>query len=113
MVSDNQLLKAKKIVKTGGVVAVEKDLTWKVTGGTATYRIKKDNDEYVCEKLDQDDSIMEICKGWINCKGSLKDKTCSHIEAVKLFDSLNKEETDEHDETYYANKLGIRELKDN
>ena len=113
MVSENQQRKAKKTVETGGVVMVEKDLIWNVRGTNDSYRIKKNNDEYVCEKLDQDDSVFEICKGWINCKGALKDKTCSHIEAVKLFELLEAKKTEEPNESHYLKKLGIRELRDN
>ena len=42
---------------------------------------------YTCEKLDQDDEAMELCRGYIFCSAppNSADKICTHIEAVKYF----------------------------
>ena len=91
MASKNQLARAKQIVRSDGVVLVKKEKEWNVQGSNDSYKITIDDGGYwLCEKLDQDDST-EICKGWLNCAGEFNRKTCSHVEAVKLF--IMQEET--------------------
>ena len=97
MASKNQLVRARKIVQSDGVVLIKKEKEWNVQGSNDSYKItidegglKTSNAHWLCEKLDQDDST-EICKGWLNCAGEYSRKTCSHVEAVKLF--IMQEET--------------------
>ena len=81
MPSKQQLANAQKLVDDGHVVKQGKN-SWHVLSSTA-YEVTRTEDGFVCEKLDQDDS-KDLCLGWKNCQGPVKEKTCKHCEAVNL-----------------------------
>ena len=91
--SRTTILKAQKIVNSNGVrkysVALTEgrlmgDTEWEVRD-TSTNRVSVDGGGYVCYK--EPYASNDLCMGWkLGNKGvAIEDRTCKHIEAVKMF----------------------------
>tara|TARA_Y100000758_G_scaffold286262_1_gene236932 strand:+ start:59 stop:385 length:327 start_codon:yes stop_codon:yes gene_type:complete len=91
--SRTTILKAQKIVNSNGVrkysVALTEgrlmgDTEWEVRD-TSTNRVSVDGGGYVCYK--EPYASNDLCMGWkLGNKGvTIEDRTCKHIEAVKMF----------------------------
>jgi len=91
--SRTTILKAQKIVNSNGVrkysVALTEgrlmgDTEWEVRD-TSTNRVSVDGGGYVCYK--EPYASNDLCMGWkLGNKGvTMEDRTCKHIEAVKMF----------------------------
>ena len=96
--SRTTILKAQKIVNSNGVrkysVALTEgrlmgDTEWEVRD-TSTKRVSVDGGGYVCYK--EPYASNDLCMGWkLGNKGvTIEDRTCKHIEAVKMFQLLTE-----------------------
>ena len=96
--SRTTILKAQKIVNSNGVrkysVALTEgrlmgDTEWEVRD-TSTNRVSVDGGGYVCYK--EPYASNDLCMGWkLGNKGvAIEDRTCKHIEAVKMFQLLTE-----------------------
>mgnify|MGYP001342623168 FL=1 len=96
--SRTTILKAQKIVNSNGVrkysVALTEgrlmgDTEWEVRD-TSTNRVSVDGGGYVCYK--EPYASNDLCMGWkLGNKGvTIEDRTCKHIEAVKMFQLLTE-----------------------
>ena len=82
--SRTTILKAQKIVNSNGVRKYEGDTEWEVRD-TSINRVSVDGGGYVCYK--EPYASNNLCMGWkLGNKGTaIEDRTCKHIEAVKMF----------------------------
>ena len=48
---------------------------WVIVGKSYVIYFDPSNNSYYCKN----------CKGWLNCHGKATEKTCKHVEAVKIF----------------------------
>ena len=87
--SRTTILKAQKIVNSNGVRKYEGDTEWEVRD-TSTNRVSVDGGGYVCYK--EPYASNDLCMGWkLGNKGTaIEDRTCKHIEAVKMFQLLTE-----------------------
>ena len=100
-VSPATLKKAQAIVDSDGVVVVTEDQEWSVQGSSDSYSVTREGDGFLCERVDQNDN-KKLCVGWQFHGGEKVDRTCKHIEAVKIA-WLNQ---DAHVKAYYKQKKG-------
>jgi len=109
-VSQGTLVKAQKIVDSGGVKVVTPDQEWSVQGTKDTYSVTREGAGLYCEKLKDDTDgngnpmvTRVICSGWKFLSGvPQEDRYCKHTEAVKIA-WLNQ---DAHVKAYYKQKKG-------
>ena len=86
--SRTTILKAQRIMDSDGVSVLELNQTepdeWEVRD-TSTNRVSVDGGGYVCYK--EPYASNDLCMGWkLGNKGvAIEDRTCKHIEAVKMF----------------------------
>ena len=86
--SRTTILKAQRIMDSDGVSVLELNQTepdeWEVRD-TSTNRVSVDGAGYVCYK--EPYASNDLCMGWkLGNKGvAIEDRTCKHIEAVKMF----------------------------
>lgn len=100
-VSQSTLKKAQQIVDSGGVAVITEGQNWRVRGTRDTYSVTREGEGFLCEKLDQDDMrSRKLCVGWQFHGGEKVDRTCKHIEAVRIA-WLNH---DAHVKAYYKQK---------
>ena len=87
--SRTTILKAQKIVNSNGVRKYEGDTEWEVRD-TSINRVSVDGGGYVCYK--EPYASNNLCMGWkLGNKGTaIEDRTCKHIEAVKMFQLLTE-----------------------
>ena len=87
--SRTTILKAQKIVNSNGVRKYEGDTEWEVRD-TSINRVSVDGNGYVCYK--EPYASNNLCMGWkLGNKGTaIEDRTCKHIEAVKMFQLLTE-----------------------
>ena len=99
--SRTTILKAQKIVNSDGVSLLKNtsiqyaapnrlpDQEWEVRD-TSTNRVSVDGTGYVCYK--EPYASNNLCMGWkLGNKGTAtEDRTCKHIEAVKMFQLLTE-----------------------
>ena len=92
--SRTTILKAQKIVNSNGVSLLktgDPDLLteWEVRD-TSINRVSVDGGGYVCYK--EPYASNNLCMGWkLGNKGTaIEDRTCKHIEAVKMFQLLTE-----------------------
>ena len=95
--SRTTILKAQKIVNSDGVRKYEfnENLSWGQTTewevrDTSINRVSVDGGGYVCYK--EPYASNDLCMGWkLGNKGvTIEDRTCKHIEAVKMFQLLTE-----------------------
>ena len=86
--SRTTILKAQRIMDSDGVSVLELNQTepdeWEVRD-TSTNRVSVDGAGLVCYKAPY--ASNDLCMGWkLGNKGvAIEDRTCKHIEAVKMF----------------------------
>tara|TARA_B100000929_G_scaffold198064_1_gene157213 strand:+ start:434 stop:763 length:330 start_codon:yes stop_codon:yes gene_type:complete len=92
--SRTTILKAQRIMDSDGVSVLETNhfggdepdlhIQWEVRD-TSTNRVSVDGGGYVCYK--EPYASNDLCMGWkLGNKGvAIEDRTCKHIEAVKMF----------------------------
>lgn len=86
--SRTTILKAQRIMDSDGVSVLELNQTepdeWEVRD-TSTNRVSVDGAGFVCYK--EPYASNDLCMGWkLGNKGvAIEDRTCKHIEAVKMF----------------------------
>jgi len=94
--SRTTILKAQKIVNSNGVSLLKTirydrspDQEWEVRD-TSINRVSVDGNGYVCYK--EPYASNNLCMGWkLGNKGTaIEDRTCKHIEAVKMFQLLTE-----------------------
>ena len=91
--SRTTILKAQRIMDSDGVSVLELNQTepdeWEVRD-TSTNRVSVDGGGYVCYK--EPYASNNLCMGWkLGNKGTAtEDRTCKHIEAVKMFQLLTE-----------------------
>ena len=91
--SRTTILKAQRIMDSDGVSVLELNQTepdeWEVRD-TSTNRVSVDGGGYVCYK--EPYASNNLCMGWkLGNKGTaIEDRTCKHIEAVKMFQLLTE-----------------------
>jgi len=95
--SRTTILKAQKIVNSDGVRKYEcnENLSWGQTTewevrDTSINRVSVDGGGYVCYK--EPYASNNLCMGWKlgNKATAIEDRTCKHIEAVKMFQLLTE-----------------------
>jgi len=92
--SRTTILKAQKIVNSNGVsllktIRYDQSSEWEVRD-TSINRVSVDGNGYVCYK--EPYASNNLCMGWkLGNKGTaIEDRTCKHIEAVKMFQLLTE-----------------------
>ncbi len=76
MVSASQMANAKKLFDQGIIEQDESnENVFYIIGKPYIIEFTPSTNSYYCKN----------CQGWMNCKGKFEDKTCKHVEAVKMW----------------------------
>jgi hypothetical protein len=85
----NQNQKAQQIADSGKV-GKSSETTWIVASDATpfSYEVQKLEAGFYCQQNQPDGK--KICPSWKFCTGPRCDKTCKHVEAVKIFEVKNQ-----------------------